>query len=481
MDNQHCDHTLLEAFLEFGDLRGFEMQILKDNTGRMIGSVDFWDNNYFFANSRDHVEAINEVLFSDRIRNTEYFTVIMNSCLLNEDLFWAKNAFKTTEECLMKRCNPGYSGNTGFAGTTDLYSYRYVGMLDQLCSIFLLDPTFRVMTEYLTKNCSDAYRDVQACVAFLNEQPVGVLVRTCKADFIRIEWVYTLPEFRNKGVLKALFNEVLHGAAKDKRPVYIKISSQFELYFRQLGFNTCERAAYFKYRFIKPVEIHGLPMHAGYNSVLRSKHAFRERADLLKAYNLPIHFDGPKNWDSFAALDIILRHSGMDRESKAILDAGGEPDSAILPQLEACGFKNLQCINLSITEAETVGHIYYCHGDITSTSFADETFDFIVCLSVIEHGVDLCSFFREMNRILRKGGLLITSTDYWRTPIDTRGKVAYQSEVRVFNEDDMLHMTGTFDKFGFVLKEPLDLLCDQKIVKWLGMNYTFIYFTLEKR
>ena len=480
MNNERCDHTLLDAFMEFGDLRGFEMQLLKDRAGCAIGSVDFWGNNYFFANRMDQVKAINEILLSDSIRNTEFVTVVMNSCLSDEDMFWTKNVFKIAEECLMKRSDPSHAGDVGATGTSDPYSYRYVSMRDRLCAVFLLDPTFRVMAEYLMEGRLDSSHDVEACIAFLNGQSVGVLVRSRKANFNRIEWIVTLPEFRNRGVLKALLNEVLNGRGKDERPVYIKIASHYETFFRRLGFNTCERADYFRCRYVKQVDIRGLPMHARYSSVLKSRHEFRERVDLLKAYNLPIHHDGPKNWDSFAALDIILRHSGMDRIGKAVLDAGGEADSAILPQLEACGFRNLQCINLSINDTETIGHIHYSHGDITSTGYADETFDFIVCLSVIEHGVDLCSFFREMNRILRKGGLLITSTDYWRTPIDTRGKEAYHSEVRVFNEEDMLHMTGTFDKFGFTLKEPLDLECDQKVVKWLGMNYTFIYFTLEK-
>jgi len=40
-------------------------------------------------------------------------------------------------------------------------------------------------------------------------------------------------------------------------------------------------------------------------------------------------------------------------------------------------------------------------------------FDYITSLSVIEHGVNIQNYFKEMNRILKKGGVLLTSSDYW--------------------------------------------------------------------
>ena len=51
--------------------------------------------------------------------------------------------------------------------------------------------------------------------------------------------------------------------------------------------------------------------------------------------------------------------------------------------------------------------------DLEKTNFKDNMFDFITSLSVIEHGVNIQNYFREMNRILKKDGMLLTSTDYW--------------------------------------------------------------------
>ena len=51
--------------------------------------------------------------------------------------------------------------------------------------------------------------------------------------------------------------------------------------------------------------------------------------------------------------------------------------------------------------------------DLEKTGFQNNTFDFVTSLSVIEHGINIENYFKEMNRILKKEGLLLTSTDYW--------------------------------------------------------------------
>ena len=63
-------------------------------------------------------------------------------------------------------------------------------------------------------------------------------------------------------------------------------------------------------------------------------------------------------------------------------------------------------------------------GDITKLRFDAGTFDAVTCLSVVEHGVDLDAYFREMSRISLLGfGKLPASwflppepTTNWRTP-----------------------------------------------------------------
>lgn len=50
--------------------------------------------------------------------------------------------------------------------------------------------------------------------------------------------------------------------------------------------------------------------------------------------------------------------------------------------------------------------------DLEKTNFKNNMFDYITSLSVIEHGVNIQNYFKEMNRILKKGAVLLTSSDY---------------------------------------------------------------------
>lgn len=71
---------------------------------------------------------------------------------------------------------------------------------------------------------------------------------------------------------------------------------------------------------------------------------------------------------------------------------------------------------------------------MTRTSFAESYFDAVACMSVIEHGVPLEACLRKMHRVLKPGGLLITSADYYPKPIDTRGKIAHGAAIKIFTE-----------------------------------------------
>src|SRR5580765_5959586 len=58
-------------------------------------------------------------------------------------------------------------------------------------------------------------------------------------------------------------------------------------------------------------------------------------------------------------------------------------------------------------------HLKLSTQSLEETNYKSNAFDFVTSLSVIEHGVDIHKYFMEMSRILNKGGLLLTSTDYW--------------------------------------------------------------------
>ena len=216
------------------------------------------------------------------------------------------------------------------------------------------------------------------------------------------------------------------------------------------------------------------------NGVLKSRAEWERMLREARAARLPLHRADEKNWDHLAAVFAIL---GSTTTSARVLDAGAEFYSNVLPALFAYGYRNLYGINLSFTGEARRGPIRYLHGDITQTSFADCYFDAVSCMSVIEHGVPLEGYLREMYRVLKPGGLLITSTDYYPTAIDTRGKMAHGAAIKVFTRAEIQGILRLAEEIGFESTGEVDLECSERPVRWeqFGLEYSFVIFTLRKR
>jgi SAM-dependent methyltransferase len=216
------------------------------------------------------------------------------------------------------------------------------------------------------------------------------------------------------------------------------------------------------------------------NAVLQDRAEWESAVRQLRQLGLPLHRDRPKNWDTLAALGAILRR--IER-SGSILDAGSAMYSTMLPVLWRYGYKRLTGINLEFRRPLQQGPARFLPGDMTATGFHQGTFDAITCLSVIEHGVDLSAFFREASRLLRRGGVLITSTDFSYEPIDTSGMTAYGVPVRIFTPGEIKHALATAADIGLEPTGDLDLRPSEYPVTWkrLGLRYTFLVFTLRKR
>lgn len=215
------------------------------------------------------------------------------------------------------------------------------------------------------------------------------------------------------------------------------------------------------------------------NGTLKTRAEWEAAFENAKRLHVPLHRGPEKNWDHLAAVTTILANTNR---SARILDAGAEIYSNVLPALFLYGYRELYGINLTFTDPTRRGPIRYIPGDLTRTPFPDEHFDAITCLSVIEHGVPLPDYFREMYRLLKPNGLLITSTDYYPTPIDTRGKVAHGTPIKIFSKPEIQAALELARSVGFQTTGNLDLECDEKPVRWdpFGLEYTFVLFTLRK-
>jgi SAM-dependent methyltransferase len=215
------------------------------------------------------------------------------------------------------------------------------------------------------------------------------------------------------------------------------------------------------------------------NGTLQSRGEWEAAFENAKQLHLPLHRGPEKNWDHLAAVSTILSHTKLNA---CILDAGAEMYSNVLPALFLYGYRDLHGINLSFTAPARLGPIRYIPGDLTQTPYYDAFFDAITCMSVIEHGVPLDAYFREMFRLLKPGGLLITSTDYYPTPVDTRGQSEHGAPIKIFSRPEIEAALQLAKSIGFEQTGELNLNCTEKPIHWkqFGLEYTFVLFTLRK-
>jgi len=237
------------------------------------------------------------------------------------------------------------------------------------------------------------------------------------------------------------------------------------------------------------------------NSVLKTTSQVKDAKRYLKALDLFPHHDTIKCWDTYKMIDIIIK---ADRKS-FILDVGCN-DSPILPMLKRLGFRNLYGCDLVLQPRykhnfmNTIYSVYKrgykpvvdMHKDkdlklsiqsLEETNYQSNTFDFVTSLSVIEHGVDIHKYFMEMNRILKKGGFLLTSTDYWLEKItNTKRVLSRGAPDKVFDRNEIEDAIAIGEKSGLKLIEPIDYACMDKVVHWdqTGLDYTFIFFAMKK-
>lgn len=213
------------------------------------------------------------------------------------------------------------------------------------------------------------------------------------------------------------------------------------------------------------------------NSVLKDHASVIKSQSILRNAMLPVHADGPKNWDNLVA---TWQTVFTTERCHPIMDVAATKESAYLPGLRRLGYQDLSSINLDEPNPRVQDGIRYLRGDCTATEFPNDHFGFVSCLSVLEHGVDITAFFSEMNRILKPGGHVLVSTDYWSDPVDAQGQVAFGSPVRVFSADDIQTMIHIADALGLKITGDVDLSCKDRVVNWIGMDYTFISLLFRK-
>ena len=224
--------------------------------------------------------------------------------------------------------------------------------------------------------------------------------------------------------------------------------------------------------------------------VLQSWQEVGEAILSLQREGLPAHHTAQKNWDHFLLYNVIKR---VERQA-TIVDLGcGE--GYTLAFLHALGFKNIYGVDYRIDQRlgikrlltqwrqKTLKSPYHLlRGDITNTRFQAGSVDVAISISTIEHSVDIEGFFAEARRILKPGGLLFLTTDYWEEKIATDSNArAFGLGWKVFCRDQVENMVETASSLGLTLVDkPVIPRCSDRTVFWQNAGYTFIAMLFVK-
>jgi SAM-dependent methyltransferase len=199
----------------------------------------------------------------------------------------------------------------------------------------------------------------------------------------------------------------------------------------------------------------------------------------LKQNSIPLHRDYYKNWDMYYLTQFF---SNLHSEIK-ILDSGcwGLQTAGVLKYL---GYTDITCIDLYRKEKHwnqdlkmnLILNTKLEKGNAEKTRFSDRNFDLITSVSVIEHGVNLNNFLKESSRILKNGGFLFLTCDYWQDKIDVEDK-----NWNIFNRNEIVNLISIAENNNLKLLVPQKIpQCGEKVVKFLGYEYTFMLLIFQK-
>lgn len=237
-------------------------------------------------------------------------------------------------------------------------------------------------------------------------------------------------------------------------------------------------------------------------NILNNWNEIGNAINTLKACALPLHSEPAKSWD-FSNIRSTLMRNNINRDAKIVdLGCGASIYGAItLEFLRAMGYKNLMGLDLYIPLYARLGAAIrglvkfrefmpyrLKSGDMTSIDLASHSIDMAILLSVVEHGVDLDKLFDNLARILKIGGTVYLSTDYWHDKIHVKTSLvasgAHDNKPlswTIFDLESLRNLIETAKKHGFRLRDGGEIPpCQDSPVYWQGYNYTFVAIEFEK-
>lgn len=127
----------------------------------------------------------------------------------------------------------------------------------------------------------------------------------------------------------------------------------------------------------------------------------------------------------------------------------------------------------------------FFQGDLMNTGFESNIFNYITCLSVIEHSVDFQMLAKECSRLLTKGGKLFITFDYWTPKPHTEEMKLYDLEWNILDGDSVVSLVKSCSDAGLKVTSDIDWATQDTVINPSycspsNVSYTFGILMFEK-
>jgi SAM-dependent methyltransferase len=182
-----------------------------------------------------------------------------------------------------------------------------------------------------------------------------------------------------------------------------------------------------------------------------------------------------KDWDISRIIDKI--------KDGNILDMGSF-GSLVLKNVLLKGLKG-EKYGIDLSPQPELTGVKYIVGDLMFVPIRDGFFDYITCLSVIEHEVDFGKFAKEASRLLAPGGSLFVTFDYWDPKVPATVKM-FGLKWQPLDWAMVEELIAECSKVGLTVDGEIDRSLGDPVIKegyhspQLGIRYTFGLLVFKK-
>lgn len=219
-------------------------------------------------------------------------------------------------------------------------------------------------------------------------------------------------------------------------------------------------------------------MNTQLNRLLQTRAEVDECTQWLKENNLQSHGLSCKDVDLY----LVANNIG----NGDIVDLGAD-GSWVLKNAYLAGLNGQKCgIDLHIPDGEYVG-MEMTKGDLMNTPYLDGQFDYATCMSVVEHQVSYEALAKECSRVLKTGGTLIMSADFWEPKPDTSLTKLYSLDWNILDVSDANRLIEEMRKVGLIITSTPDFTQGEAVINPTycspaqGVSYTFLFLKFIKQ